>query len=227
MARPRALDLFCCGGGASDGLHQAGFDVTGVDVEQYPNYPYNFIKSDVRKIDKAFVMSFDFVWASPPCQKYTVSSKVRDDYNPENYDELITPTRELLSGHPFTCIENVEGAPIRKDLVLVGGMFGLDRIIRKRVFELSFFVFSPPMVEKNKKIWDAGLGVTVTQSLSSPNHFYKRKEIGLPGRVPPKEACEAMGIDRRLTAREVGESIPPAYSKYISSFAMRSIKELA
>lgn len=32
MARPRALDLFCCGGGVSEGLRRAGFEVVGVDI---------------------------------------------------------------------------------------------------------------------------------------------------------------------------------------------------
>lgn len=32
--KPRALDLFCCAGGASMGLHRAGFDVTGVDIRK-------------------------------------------------------------------------------------------------------------------------------------------------------------------------------------------------
>ena len=31
----KALDLFCCGGGASRGLVRAGFQVTGVDIEPF------------------------------------------------------------------------------------------------------------------------------------------------------------------------------------------------
>ena len=31
--KPRALDLFCCAGGATRGLQEAGFHVTGVDIK--------------------------------------------------------------------------------------------------------------------------------------------------------------------------------------------------
>ena len=70
----RALDLFCGGGGAGYGLHLAGFDVTGVDLNRHSNYPYEFIQADALEVD---LSGYDFIWTSPPCQGY--SSHVTSD----------------------------------------------------------------------------------------------------------------------------------------------------
>ena len=45
-SRPKLLDLYCCGGGAGYGYEQAGYDVTGVDIEPQPKHRGNFINAD-------------------------------------------------------------------------------------------------------------------------------------------------------------------------------------
>jgi DNA (cytosine-5)-methyltransferase 1 len=218
--RLRALDLFCGGGGASDGLANAGFEVVGVDMRRPSrSYPHAFIQADVAALE-IDLSEWDFIWASPPCQRHSIASRSHRDYTPEKYPCFIDVVREKLAGHPFTCIENVSLAPIRPDLVLTGPSVNLHRIERKRHFELSFFCLGPSAPRLARSAFASDRAVTVTTSLSSKNHFYPRKRIGLPGRVSPAEACEAMGITRSMTAREVGNAIPPAYAEFIARQAL-------
>ena len=132
-----ALDLFCGGGGAGEGLMRAGFDVVGIDKDDHhESYPGQFIQGDIHSLP-VDPHDFDLVWASPPCQAFSTMSAVGKVYRePIN---LIPITREVLKDHAWTIIENVPTAPIRPDIVLTGPMFGLYKIMRKRKFELSFF----------------------------------------------------------------------------------------
>lgn len=223
MKRLLALDLFCGGGGVAEGLKDAGFEVVGIDVNRRHgrNYPGTFICADALN-PPVRLEQFDFIWASPPCQKFSIATKgsVRG-----RHPDLIEPTRDLLRGHPYTCIENVQNAPIRKDLALTGQMVGLTRIIRKRFFELSFYVLQPPIPKKYRtKDWPSKGIVTITKSLSTTTHYYYRKEQGLRGRLTAGEACDVMGIRTPMTGHQVGEAIPPAYAEYIGREVLKRLE---
>lgn len=133
MSKYRALDLFCCAGGAGMGLHRAGFEVVGVDIENKTRYPFEFHQADALTFP---LDGFDFIWASPPCQAFTYANNI--DAKGKHLN-LIPPIRaRLAASGAVTCIENVPGAPIRADLVLDGTMFPELRVIRRRHFELNF-----------------------------------------------------------------------------------------
>ena len=61
--------------------------------------------------------------------------------------------------------------------------------------------------------------MTITTSMSCSAHFYPRKRIGLPGRVPNWEAREVMGIPIPMTNHFVGNAVPPLMAEYIGRLA--------
>lgn len=141
----RALDLFCGAGGATKGLQQAGFHVTGVDVNPQPRYCGDaFHQADALTFP---LEGFDFIWASPPCQAF---SQLRTLQNGKNYPDLIPETRaRLLASGTHYAIENVPGAPLGESgnlIMLCGTMFGLEipsggaELRRHRLFETSFSI---------------------------------------------------------------------------------------
>ena len=202
---PRILDLFCGGGGAAMGLHRAGFDVVGVDINPQPNYPFTFIQGDALEAD---LSGFDAIWASPPCQSYTrkVSTWGRERKNEIIHPDLVEPTRELLeeTGLPYI-IENVIGAPLKGALMLCGTMFGLN-ILKHRIFEANFDLgFPPATCNHHKDIYNPWAG----EGRTAEKH---RVAQGTPWLPPAGGASRAKGI-----TGDLNNAIPPAYSEYIGN----------
>jgi DNA (cytosine-5)-methyltransferase 1 len=142
----KILYLYSGAGLAAIGYMQAGFHVTGVDIEKKSCYAGNtWIEGDAIDIlkDIDFCRKFDAIHASPPCQRYSRST-APFRANGKEYADLIEPTRALLNeiGRPYV-IENVPTAPVRPDIIVYGWMFGL-KVIRRRHFELDgWFMFQP------------------------------------------------------------------------------------
>jgi DNA (cytosine-5)-methyltransferase 1 len=207
VTRPRLLDLFCGAGGAAVGYHRAGFDIVGIDIAPQPNYPFEFIQADALKV-LPIIGCFDVIHASPPCKAHTKTGwAYHFDYH-ANHDDLLTPTRVLLQlcRTPWV-IENVPGAPMRVDVALCGSEFGLG-VRRHRWFELSWphFTLMPPCDHSKRVVSPHG----------NPNRFKGTRQ----------QWAEAMGIDW-MTAPELAQAIPPAYTEWIGTQLLAHLEAAA
>ncbi len=213
----KVLDLFCCAGGAAMGMCRAGFNITGVDINPQPRYPFRFIQGNAldQKLD-----DFDFVWASPPCQAYCALNTMP---NRREHQKLIPIVRKMLiEWGGFYIIENVEGA--KKELInpvmLCGSMFGLEsngyQVRRHRYFESNIPLKVP--LECNHGALTMGIyGAKVRDIAKEKRHYSKPKEVrGKPEGVvlPQLWGLSAMGVEW-MNIKEASESIPPAYSEFL------------
>lgn len=223
----KVLDLYCGGGGASMGIHQAGFEVTGVDIMAQPEYPFQFFKGDAVEFLETILEDlchnqihlFDAYFASPPCQHYSVANTQWRNLGYE-YPDLVSATRELLTriGKPFV-LENVPRAPLRKDLVLCGSMFddGTQKYVvrRHRVFEIHGF--EVPQIKHEKHKGKVGDGRVISVFGHGGGVRYNHATCNLDA------WREAMGMPWVTKRRTLTEAIPPCYTKYIFEHLYREL----
>lgn len=183
------------------GYRRAGFEVVGVDIKPQPRYPFEFHQADAM----AFPLNgFDAIHASPPCQAYTLMQGLNG--MADKHPRFIEPLRERLSpiARPWV-IENVVGAPLRRDLLLCGSMFGLE-VRRHRIFETNVAPWLQPFCQCEA----APIAVYGDHPEDSP----ASRARGINRARTLAEGRRAMGIEW-MQWRELCESIPPAYTEFI------------
>lgn len=205
----RIADLYCAAGGAAMGLHRAGFEVEGWDINPQPHYPFTFHLGDALDVD---LSGFDAVWASPPCQAYTAMQNIRK--NGHKHPDLVGPTREKLiaSGLPYI-IENVKGAPLKTSIMLCGTMFGL-KIIKHRYFESNVDIPLSLCACDHRGVFDPwhGLGRTAVKMREAQGTPW------MPG---------GGGSSRRhKRSGDLNNAIPPAYSEFLGRHLIHYIQTL-
>jgi DNA (cytosine-5)-methyltransferase 1 len=209
VTRRRVLDLFCKAGGAGWGYHLAGFEVTGIDIEPQPNYPFEFIQADALTFP---LDGFDLIHASPVCKGYSATAVLSNVGHPRQ----IAAVRERLagSGTPYV-IENVEGAPLRDPVVLCGAMFPGLATYRHRLFEASFPVPRPAEPAHVHPLAKMGRPLRPGEWIQVVGHF---SDVAA--------ARAAMGIGW-MTRDELAQAIPPAYTRHVGLAALAALDAAA
>lgn len=233
MTRPRLLDLCCCRGGGAMGYYRAGFDVTGVDIEPQPLYPFRFVQADVLDVlDHWDLSAFAAIHASPPCQFFTQMNGAHRARHVLGQGrpvlDLLTPVLARLRGLSVPWVaENVTGAGRAiggVTLQLHGGMFGL-KVYRPRVFWSNVLILSPtgPVVRQPVGVWGDRPQVKRRTRLNGDQRG-KRSIMWQAQSV--EEAREAMGMP---WADWYGckEAIPPAYTEFIGEQLLEYVAERA
>ncbi len=235
--KPVLLDLFCGAGGATKGYQQAGFHVIGVDINPQPRYVGDeFHQADALEflgeaLDKFYPFNFvDAIHASPPCQRY--SDLAKRNGNAHLHPDLVGEVRELLKvagedGVPWV-IENVEGAPLIDPVMLCGTRFGLKtddgqyRLRRHRLFESNVNLLRTMGCHCYGNL-------TSVIDVSGGGPSKKPRTDGKGGRTykgTADEARQAMGIPW-MTKAELNEAIPPAYTQFIGSQLIASLRGMS
>ena len=212
--RPLAVDLFCCGGGLSLGLEEAGFDVIlGVDIDEYAieTHRAHFggvsLRADLsdadgvdRIIEELAGIQISLIAGSPPCQPFSRagSSKIRSLVQ-EGVRSHEDERRNLWTGF-LTIVEELQPSAVLMENVpdLVSGE---NSIIFRKIVD----AFEKQAYEVHTRIlpsWQYGV----------PQHrqrlFIIGVKRGVPFRWPKLMRKERPGVEEAISdlpAVEPGE----------------------
>lgn len=244
------LDICCGAGGMSAGLHRAGWEPIGIDLNPHAlrYYPFRHYVYDVSDRDFPLILNAmiarhnpTLIVASPPCQGFGTLQAGRRE--PARYASEAHPPQNILAlvrnmlaqtGLPFI-LENVPGAPFlpSKTITLCGSSFGL-RIRRHRLFECHLpSPITPPPCEhdwqnRSKPYITSNGALTGVVTVTGTSHAGTRL-IPAPGRGSPHEptttqlSAVAMGIDW-MPARLMSQAVPPAYGNFIGRQILAALR---
>lgn len=214
----KLLDLGCGAGGAAWGYHLAGFDdITGVDINPQPRYPFNFVQANMLTF---LLEGYDAIHLSAPCQ-FAALATLSQRKQGKVYPDLITPMRPRLEASgSLWVMENVPGAPLRGDLRLCGCHFGLEipgvgELRRERWFETSWHG-SGDLPEHRHAL----------PAISIAGHGTPQWMRAKTGHVGVALWREIMGIGW-TTRAELTEAVPPAYTEYVGKAILTELRRRA
>jgi DNA (cytosine-5)-methyltransferase 1 len=234
------------------GWAPVGIDNSATRLARYPfshiqvdvTHPHfiTHILPDILKITKP-----QLIIASPPCQGFSPTASMRQNRTArggQNFKSEAHPPQNLVAflrnilkqlEIPWI-IENVPGAPLDPSctIQLCGSTFGL-RIRRHRLFESEDLILTPPKPACDHDWQDFHKPYVITQD--SRQHGRRTGIISVFGtaakgtelitkpnssQTQTELARVAMGIDW-MTARDLSQAIPPAYTRFLGKQALDQI----
>lgn len=204
------------------GYFKAGFDVTGVDHEPQPRYPFKFICADALEYLAEFGHCYDVIAGSPPCQDASIMRRGR--WKDREHPQLIPATRAgmIATGKPYV-IENVVGADLINPVLLCGSMFELQvgngtlfpsewgeqsQLRRHRLFEMPWYTGG-----RMKCSHARGSVIGVYGGGQHPRRRVPAT-IGDMTCFTVDARAQAMNIDW-MTGDELSQAIPPPYTEWV------------
>jgi DNA (cytosine-5)-methyltransferase 1 len=182
-------------------------------------------------VEELGLEDFDAVFASPPCQFYSITKHSHSNEHPD----LIGPVRYLLraTGLPYV-IENVPGAPLDTPLILCGTEFDLIaedadgrplHLKRHRLFESNVFLLGNGGC-RCSEFKRRGIGVGGVYGGGSVDRQHA-KEVRRGGYTPGKKIREALIGADWMTLHGLSQSIPPAYTEHIGAQLLAHLESQA
>ena len=247
---PAIVDLFCGGGGCSEGIRRAGLTACGVDAQPQPDYVRrfgedSFTLGDALLPDTVFKVAAQVkaigIGSSPPCKSHS-TAPMAEGQEP-SAPPLLRQTHAMLTAHGLHYwVENVLGADAGTldayECVQRGSMHGLH-VDRPRRFWTSFEVHLDEALVLGGRRLQAGT------CLGGRRRFLRLDPMGRPdrhvccagnlyavqGTAPTRssvaENAVAMGVDAGHMGWEaLAQSVPPVMAQLIAAqLAMRVAHE--
>jgi len=183
------------------GYHQAGFDVTCVDIVAQPRCPFPFVQADALDYIGNEGHRFDVIDGGPVCKAYSKTARIWSAGHPEQ----IPATRIAMqaTGKPYV-IENVEDArpELIDPIMLCGPLFGL-RTYRHRLFESSLPLIPPLHLEHRWATTKMGRPVKAGEFYHAVGNFSGVEMVR-----------QDMGV-YWMNRDGINQCVPPAYTRYL------------
>lgn len=138
--KPLLVDLYCGFGTVSKAFIDAGFRAIGFDIDRRlaPEYPGEFILADVRNLDGRRFRHAAAIWASPPCQQFSIMRELG---------------RHRIENPDMSCVD--AAFRIRREAgvpTIIENVSGLTRFVPGSVHRGSFYLWGdvPPLLITNE-----------------------------------------------------------------------------